>query len=68
LNTDPVVSTLTPDTVPVDADEYAGLRHALGEPVDHDASNSTDEGLVAALDAAAAKGPDQVGVERDGRE
>jgi hypothetical protein len=68
LRGDPVVSPLT-RSAPADADdEYAPLRAALGDPIGTDTTSiSTDDGLVAALDAAASAHSD-LGLERDGRE
>jgi hypothetical protein len=60
----------SPDATPeVADDEYAQLRDALGDPADASAAPaiSTDEGLIAALDAAGT-GRDDRGLERDGRE
>ena len=49
-------------------DEFAQLRAALGDPpTAHAVDVTTDDGLLAALDAAGA-GRDDLGLERDGRE
>ena len=70
LRDDPVLSEPTP-LHPIDpnADEFDRLRDALGEPADPPAGAaiSTDEGLIAALDAAAA-GRAEIGLERAGHE
>jgi hypothetical protein len=68
LRTEPVLSEPTP-LHPIDADAFERLRDALGEPSGPSdaAAISTDEGLIAALDAFAA-GRDENGLERDGRE
>ena len=56
------------DPAGVDGDEYAQLRDALGEPAAPTAlAIASDEGLLAALDAAGAR-RDGLGLERDGRE
>jgi hypothetical protein len=69
LDADPVVAELTAVPVPAAAaDEYGQLRDALGDPSGGaSAALSTDEGLLAALDAVGV-GRDDPGLERGGRE